>query len=88
MKVTYRTNFGRDVKRIRQPGIKTHIEQAIVDVKQAVRWSDIPHIKKLANSVNAYRIRVGDYRIGVLIVGDTVDFARVLPRREIYRKFP
>ncbi|MEX2167931.1 MAG: type II toxin-antitoxin system RelE/ParE family toxin [Pirellulales bacterium] len=88
MKVTFRTNFARDVKRIRKQGIKTRVQQAIDDVKQAVRWTDIPHIKKLADSPDAYRIRVGNYRIGVRIVGDTVDFVRVLARSDIYRRFP
>ncbi|MGH2412635.1 MAG: type II toxin-antitoxin system RelE family toxin, partial [Microcystaceae cyanobacterium] len=36
----------------------------------------------------AYRIRLGDYRIGLFIEGKTVTFARVLHRKEIYRYFP
>lgn len=46
--------------------------------------------QKLSGYQTYYKIRVGDYRIGLYI--DTnerlVEFQRVLHRREIYRKFP
>ncbi|NPA92437.1 MAG: type II toxin-antitoxin system RelE/ParE family toxin, partial [Chloroflexi bacterium] len=35
-----------------------------------------------------YRIRLGDYRLGLEIEGDTVVFVRFLHRRDIYRYFP
>jgi mRNA interferase RelE/StbE len=35
-----------------------------------------------------YKVRFGDYRIGLSIVADTVIFERVLHRKEIYRHFP
>jgi len=46
--------------------------------------------QKLSGYQTFYKIRVGDYRIGIHI--DTtehlVEFHRVLHRREIYREFP
>lgn len=35
-----------------------------------------------------YRIRVGEYRIGVRIMGDMVTFVRVLERKDLYKYFP
>lgn len=35
-----------------------------------------------------YRIRVGDYRLGLALEGDTVILVRFLHRKEIYRYFP
>lgn len=35
-----------------------------------------------------YKIRFGDYRVGLHIENDTVIFERVLHRKEIYRHFP
>ena len=47
-------------------------------------------IQKLSGYQTFYKIRVGDYRIGLHV--DTneqlVEFRRVLHRREIYREFP
>ncbi len=46
--------------------------------------------QKLVGYPSYYKIRVGDYRIGVFIDAheQLVEFQRVLHRREIYRKFP
>jgi mRNA-degrading endonuclease RelE of RelBE toxin-antitoxin system len=48
----------------------------------------IKDLKKLKEEDNAYRMRIGDYRIGFFLMGDTITFARVLHRRDFYRYFP
>jgi mRNA interferase RelE/StbE len=35
-----------------------------------------------------YRIRLGDYRVGLKIENNTVCFVRFLHRKDIYRYFP
>ena len=42
----------------------------------------------MSGTTNFYRIRIGDYRIGVAVEGDTVEFVRCLARRDLYRYFP
>jgi len=37
---------------------------------------------------NRYRIRIGDYRVGLEINQDKIEIMRVLHRREFYRYFP
>lgn len=46
--------------------------------------------QKLSGYSHYYKIRMGDYRIGLRIDGEgqLIEFRRVLHRREIYRKFP
>ena len=46
--------------------------------------------QKLSGHQTFYKVRLGDYRIGLQIdVGERiVEFQRVLHRREIYRQFP
>jgi len=46
------------------------------------------NLKKLKGFKTAYRIRVGDYRIGLFISNDTVEFARVVHQKDIYKVFP
>ncbi|HLO85710.1 MAG TPA: type II toxin-antitoxin system RelE/ParE family toxin [Nostocaceae cyanobacterium] len=46
------------------------------------------NIKKLKGEGNYYRLRVGDYRIGVVVTENTMIFVRVLHRKDIYRFFP
>ncbi|HVF60227.1 MAG TPA: type II toxin-antitoxin system RelE/ParE family toxin [Thermoanaerobaculia bacterium] len=52
------------------------------------RFGDVPHLKKLSAGAGCYRIRLGDFRIGLVVEGNLVTFVRVLHRREIYRRFP
>ena len=35
-----------------------------------------------------YRIRIGDYRVGIEVNGDVIEVMRVLHSREFYRYFP
>ncbi|HKJ43589.1 MAG TPA: hypothetical protein VKA27_15945 [Sunxiuqinia sp.] len=37
---------------------------------------------------SAYRMRSGDYRIGIIIENNIVTFVAFAHRKEIYRKFP
>jgi mRNA interferase RelE/StbE len=43
---------------------------------------------KLEGYKNAYRIRIEEFRIGAFIEGKTVELARFLPRKDIYKYFP
>ena len=49
---------------------------------------EIRNIKLLQGHEDFYRIRVGDYRIGLFVEGETVAFVRILHRKEVYRYFP
>ena len=44
--------------------------------------------KAMRGYPNRYRIRIGNYRIGIEVHGDNVEVMRVLHRREFYRYFP
>ena len=49
---------------------------------------DIWSFSKLSGHDAYYRIRVGDYRIGVEVAEDVIIFVRILHRKDIYRYFP
>jgi mRNA-degrading endonuclease RelE of RelBE toxin-antitoxin system len=42
----------------------------------------------MEGAANAYRIRVGGFRIGFYLETDVVEFVRCLDRKDIYRYFP
>lgn len=88
MKSSFRASFQRDVKRIRDDRILAGLQHTILNVEAAAHWSEVPNIRKIRGSSNAFRIRVGDHRIGLFIEGNQAEFVRVLSRRDIYRKFP
>ena len=88
MEVEFLSKFNKDLSKITSRSIKGQIKQVIQDVESANSVRSVPQIKKLKGFKNAYRIRIGDYRIGLFIEGKTAEFARVIHRREIYRLFP
>ena len=49
---------------------------------------DISNVKKIKGDGDYYRIRVGEYRIGLAEENNAIAFIRVLHRKEIYRYFP
>ncbi|SOD80279.1 type II toxin-antitoxin system RelE family toxin [Spirosoma fluviale] len=88
MKVIFLSQFEKDIEKIRMPSVKDDIANAIEQVEQAAGLPVVVNLKKLKGFKTAYHIRIGDYRIGLFINGDTVEFARVVHRRDIYKLFP
>lgn len=48
----------------------------------------IHNIKKLKGHNDTYRIRFGDYRLGLIYKDEQIFFERIAHRSEFYRKFP
>jgi len=88
MKVAYEAAFLRDLKRVRSKKVRRRVQRVIEEVKKASAPHEILGLTKLHGYETFYRIRVGDYRIGIEIVDDTIIFVRFLHRRDIYRYFP
>jgi len=57
-------------------------------IENASSLAEIPNVKRLAGGNHFYRIRLGDYRVGITVHRNSVELVRVLHRREIYRYFP
>lgn len=88
MKVEFTSSFLRDLKHLRDKEAKDRVAQLIELVEKAERIEAISGLKRLAGEGRYFRIRVGDYRAGLLIEGDILVFVRFLHRKDIYRYFP
>lgn len=88
MRVIYRQSFARDLKKIRSKKIRQHVQRILEAIEHCTSLNDIPHIKRLTAEGRYYRIRIGEYRMGLVIDGDTVSIVRFLHRRDMYRYFP
>jgi mRNA interferase RelE/StbE len=88
VKVSFRASFVRDLRGIKNEGILSRIKEAIKQVEQAQSLQEISKLKKLKGGRNYYRLKVGEYRIGLIIEGEEISFVRCLNRKEIYRYFP
>jgi mRNA interferase RelE/StbE len=88
MKILFRKRFGKDLKKIKDQALRERIRQAIEAVEVAEQLHDIAGLKKLSGWDDCFRLRVGEYRLGVTVAGDEVAFVRCLHRRDLYRYFP
>ncbi|MGB3790297.1 MAG: type II toxin-antitoxin system RelE/ParE family toxin [Phormidesmis sp.] len=89
MKVDYLPSFIKDLKALKSTSSYSAIKKLTFEQIPAYsNLQEIRNLKKLKAADSAYRIRVGDYRIGCFIESDKVTFSRVLHRSKIYRGFP
>ncbi len=88
MNVEFKSSFARDLRKIKEQSVKQQVREAIAAVEAAPTLFEVPGLKKLSAGEHYYRLRIGDYRIGLAFESETVVFVRCLPRRDIYRYFP
>ena len=88
MNLEFKASFARDLKKIKDEKLKVRVQEVIKLVEQARSLQEVENIRKLKGSDRYYRIRIGDYRIGLSVEGNTVTFVRFLQRKDVYRYFP
>ncbi len=89
MKTIFKKSFIRDLKtHVRDKTLLGRIQKIILEVETANSIISIKNLKKLKAEGSYYRMKVGNYRIGLIIKNKTVTFVRILHRKEIYRYFP
>ncbi|WP_425393093.1 type II toxin-antitoxin system RelE family toxin [Ekhidna sp.] len=88
MKVDFRSSFLKDINRLKDRKVRRKIDQLLDQVKSCKSIEEVSNLKKLKGYQNFYRVRIGNYRIGIVVNNDTLVFTRVLHRKEIYRYFP
>ena len=89
MEVEYRQAFLKDLKQLKSSTSYQRIyELAFTTLEIINTLEEIPDIKAMRGYTGRYRIRIGNYRIGIEVNGDVIEVMRVLHRREFYRYFP
>jgi len=91
MQVKYLKKFDKDIAKIRLQSVADEVAAQIKAVKECsslVEFIRLPNVKKLVGHVDCYRIKFGDYRIGVKVIDNIIYFARFATRTAIYRIFP
>ena len=88
MKVEFLSKFYKDIDKLKDSELKAAIAEIILQLEIANNLSQIPNTKKLKGHKLAYRIKLGDYRIGLFCEGNIVELARFVHRKDIYKIFP
>jgi mRNA interferase RelE/StbE len=88
VKVRFRASFKKDLKRIKDQKLLQQVSSVIDEVKSSESLPEINSLTKLKGHDDFYRIRIGNFRIGIKLVDEEIIFVRLLHRKEIYRFFP
>ena len=88
MKTAFTARFLKDLGKLTDPAVKSAVADVIEAVEKASDLTGLADLKKLQGYKTAFRIRVGDFRIGVFISKEEVEFARVINRKDICKIFP
>lgn len=88
MKVEFNESFLKDLKAVKDKSVLAKVKATIENAEQSESLDSITHLKKMRGSREYFRIRIGDFRVGLMLEGDTLVFIRFLNRKDIYRYFP
>lgn len=88
MQVEFRKSFAKDLAKIQDKALLAKVKSVIEDVESEGNLQKLSNIKKLKAQKGHYRIRLGEYRMGLTCHDNVVTFVRILHRKEIYRYFP
>jgi len=88
LKVEFNESFLKDLKAVRDKSVLAKVQTVIESSEKADTLDQLINLKKMRGSREYYRIRIGDFRIGLKLDGETLVFIRFLNRKDIYRYFP
>ena len=88
MRIEITRKFQKQVETCNDPSIKKKVGIIIEELSLSENITGFSNLKKLKGSKNSFRIRVGNYRIGLIIENDLIIFAAFDHRSDIYKYFP
>ena len=88
MQVEFLSKFSKDIDKINQKSVRNNLIKLVQLIESVNDLENVPNLKKLTGHKSAYRIRIGDYRVGFFYESQKVIFARRVHRKDIYKVFP
>jgi len=88
MKVQFTKTFYKQLDDIKDKTLLLKLSSAVKMVMAAKTSQNISNIKKLKGHPTAFRIKIGNYRVGLFIENDEVLFTCFYHRKDIYSRFP
>ena len=88
MVVKFEKIFTKDLSKINNKKLAKEVKSVIESLENASSLREIKNLRKMKGDATAFRIRIGDYRIGFFFTANQIELTRFLHRNEIYRYFP
>jgi mRNA interferase RelE/StbE len=88
MEISYKKKFLKELAKIPEP-YRSNIESFVFnDIHKFESPFQSERIQKLKGHDLFYKVRFGNYRVGLKMDSDDLVFERVLHRKEIYKYYP
>ena len=88
MNLVFTNAVTKDVRKIKDQKVKKEITKVVENIKNASSLKEITSVKKLSGHPSAFRIKIGNYRLGFYYEDDNIIIARFLKRNDMYKVFP
>lgn len=88
MQLVILDKFYKDLDKIDNKKLAQKVIQIIENIEKATTLSEIKNLKKMQGFSICYRIKIGDYRIGLFYEINMIELARFVHRKDIYKLFP
>ena len=88
MEFKFEKAFERDFKKVKDKNLAIAILECVQKVSKAQTINEITNIKKISGYKSAFRIRTGNYLIGIIVENNVAIFVAFAHRKDIYKKFP
>ena len=88
MNVKIDKSLEKDINKIKDKRILKRLHSVIITMQNSSSLSEIKNLKKIRGTKNFYRIRIGEFRLGIIYYNKTIEIIRLLHRKDIYRYFP
>jgi mRNA interferase RelE/StbE len=88
MNVIVSPKFQKDLDIINDENLEDNVIVLIEFLYSINTLSEISNLKKMKGFKNAFRIRLGDYRVGFLFENNAIQLSRIAHRKNIYDIFP
>jgi mRNA interferase RelE/StbE len=88
MKVIFKKSFLKAISKLPDQRLKLKIAGIIENTEKASTLLELKNVSKMKGFDDIYRIRLGQYRIGIKLEDDILFFVAFAHRKDIYKLFP
>lgn len=88
MKVEVQKPFEKDIEKVTDAKLAEQINAVIEELENCKALAEIRNVKKIKAKGSYYRIRIGNYRLGLRQDENTLTLLRFMHRKDIYTYFP
>ena len=89
MELLYGKKFSKDIDDLRKNArTRKALLEVIENFRKAGSLADLKDVRKIEGYQKYYRIKVGEYRLGIKVTKNKAELIRFLHRKDIYRRFP